>query len=84
VEQKTRHPRAPRRSNRQVFRTTFVYCSLFEADVSVASISTNVSLTGQNRWIAEREDCGDNLSVRFYIQNSISLTIAGLQRMFIA
>jgi hypothetical protein len=40
------------------------------------------SLTGQNRCIAQRDDRGDNLSVRFYIQNSISLTIAALQRIF--
>jgi hypothetical protein len=36
----------------------------------------------KNRFIAERDDRGDNLSVRLHIQNSISLTIAAPQRMF--
>jgi hypothetical protein len=36
---------------------------------------------GRNRFVAERDDCGDNHSVRFYIQNSISLTIAAPQRI---
>jgi len=30
----------------------------------------------KNRFTAQRYDRGDNLSVRFHIQNSISLTIA--------
>jgi hypothetical protein len=32
-------------------------------------------------FVAERRARGDNLSVRFYIQNSISLTIAMLPRI---
>jgi hypothetical protein len=36
---------------------------------------------GENRCRAGRCNCGDNLSVRFHIQNSISLTIAMLPRI---
>jgi hypothetical protein len=36
---------------------------------------------GKNRFTAQRGDRGDNLSVRFHIQNSISLTIAMLPRI---
>jgi hypothetical protein len=43
--------------------------------VAPAKIDKKRSI-GQNRFIALRYDCGDNLSVRFHIQNSISLTIA--------
>jgi hypothetical protein len=58
--------------------------SLFE-EVSATPITNQCfSLRGQKRFIAERDDRGDNLSVRFYIQNSISLTIAALQRIFSA
>jgi hypothetical protein len=32
--------------------------------------------SGKNRFIAQGYDCGDNLSVGFHIQNSISLTVA--------
>jgi hypothetical protein len=35
-----------------------------------------ICLPGKNRFVAERYRRGDNLSVRFHIQNSISLTIA--------
>jgi hypothetical protein len=38
----------------------------------------------QNRFIARRQDRGDNLSVRFYIRNSISLTIVRLPRIICA
>jgi hypothetical protein len=36
---------------------------------------------GKNRFVAQSDQCGDNLSVRFHIQNSISLTIAMLPRI---
>jgi hypothetical protein len=39
---------------------------------------------GKNRFTAQRWDRGDNLSVRFHIQNSISLTIAMLPRIICA
>jgi hypothetical protein len=39
---------------------------------------------GKNRFTAQRYDRGDNLSVRFHIQNSISLTIAMLPRIICA
>jgi hypothetical protein len=49
---------------------------------SVASIKIEASLAvDKNRFIAWRYDRGDNLSVRFHIQNSISLTIAMLPRI---
>ena len=35
----------------------------------------------KNRFIARRYLCGDNLSVRFHIQNSISLTLTLLPRI---
>jgi hypothetical protein len=35
----------------------------------------------KNRFIAGGCDCGDNLSVRFHIQNSISLTMAASPRI---
>jgi hypothetical protein len=38
-------------------------------------------LESKNRSVAEPADCGDNLSVRFYFQNSISLTIAASPRI---
>jgi hypothetical protein len=38
-------------------------------------------LERKNRSVADPDDCGDNLSVRFYFQNSISLTIAALPRI---
>jgi hypothetical protein len=39
------------------------------------------SRRGKSRFIVHLHDRGDNLSVRFYIQNSISLTIAMLPRI---
>jgi hypothetical protein len=36
---------------------------------------------GKNRFIAQSVQCGDNLSVRLHIQNSISLTITVLPRI---
>jgi hypothetical protein len=35
----------------------------------------------KNRFIAQSDQCGHNLSVRSHIQNSISLTIAVLPRI---
>jgi hypothetical protein len=38
----------------------------------------------KSRFTAWRCDCGDNLSVRFHIQNSISLTMAASPRIIAA
>jgi hypothetical protein len=43
--------------------------------------SMHIFQRGKSRFIVHLHDRGDNLSVRFYIQNSISLTIAMLPRI---
>jgi hypothetical protein len=45
------------------------------------SASLHSYRAGKNRFIVRRHERGDNLSVRFDIQNSISLTIAVLPRI---
>jgi hypothetical protein len=54
-----------------------VRCDQYRIEVSVM----HICWPGKNRFTAQRYDRGDNLSVRFHIQNSISLTIAMLPRI---
>jgi hypothetical protein len=46
-----------------------------------ASASVHSYRSDKNRFTVRRHEHGDNLSVRFDIQNSISLTIAMLPRI---
>jgi hypothetical protein len=46
--------------------------------------SARIGIESKNRFTAWRYDCGDNLSVRFHIQNSISLTMAASPRIIAA